>query len=158
MATIGDRVQKIIEDTYPLVAGMLAGGLALAVVPRIYYIVQEHDLKIDQAYSGVFGLTTVLTGFLFTFYSFVITTDHGFIGKARSSIYLKRTVTFTITALVAGAIAALGSLPMMVWQPGLDEPLAQVAFAVWAGVATWALLAFERAARLFIIFTRRHNP
>ncbi|MGX1587358.1 hypothetical protein [Brevundimonas diminuta] len=158
MATVGDRVQKFLEDTYPHVAGVVTGGLVFAVAPSLHCIVQERGLKIDQAYSGIFGLTTVLTGFLFTFYSFVITTEHGFIGKARSSIYLKQTVSFTITALVAGFVSALASLPMMVWQPELDGRLAQAAFAIWVGFSVWALFAFERAARLFILFTRRHNP
>lgn len=156
MATIVGRIEKFFEDTYPHAAGVAASVLALTFADEVGPITKAYVLKMDQAYSGVFGLATVLTGFLFTFYSFVITTDHGFIGKARTSIYMKRTSRFTVTALLSGATAALVSLPMMVWQPNLFWTPGLIAFAVWAGVSVWSLLAFERAARLFILFCGRH--
>lgn len=158
MATAGDRVHKFLEDTYPALAGLLWGGVVFFFSNSIVDLIKDHNLKMDQAYSGIFGIATVLTGFLFTFYSFVITTDHGFIGKARSSIYLKKTVNFTIDALRVGSLAALCSLPMMVWQPTLSSVNQKLAFAFWVALSVWSLLSFERAARLFILFTRRHSP
>ncbi|NWE51574.1 hypothetical protein [Brevundimonas sp. P7753] len=157
MATLLDRTNKLFEGAYPHCAGFVAAGLAIWQGSEIAQAVAAHSLKLDQAYSGVFGLASVLTGFLFTFYSFVLTTDRGFLGKARSSIYLRRTSSFTVTALVAGTVAALVSLPMMIWQPVLTSTMARTAFGIWFGTSIWAILAFERAARLFIIFCNRHN-
>lgn len=157
MATIRDAVEKLFEDIYPHVGGVAASVAVFFLSDKLSSIVSAHGLKIDQAYSGIFGLATVLTGFLFTFYSFVITTDHGFIGKARSSRYLQQTAKFTVTALIAGGVASLTSLPMMVWQPKLNWTPGAIAFSLWAGVAVWSCLAFERAARLFIIFCSRHS-
>lgn len=156
MATVGDRIEKAFEDLYPHLIGAGVGLLSLTLSDDIASSIKAYSLKIDQAYSGVFGLVTVLTGFLFTFFTFIVTTDHGFIGKARSSIYLRRANAFTITALISGATAALCSLAMMVWQPNLSWLPGLIAFAVWVGVSVWSVLAFERAARLFIVFARRH--
>lgn len=157
MATLLDRANKLVEDVYPHAVGLASAGVAIWLGGCIARAVLAHGLKLDQAYSGVFGLSSVLAGFLFTFYSFVLTTDRGFLGKARSSIYLRRTSTFTVTALIAGTLAALASLPMMTWQPPLTSTMAQTAFGIWLGTSIWAILAFERAARLFIIFCNRHN-
>ena len=83
MATLLDRAGKFFEDVYPHTVGLTSAAVSVWFGDEIARIVAEHGLKLDQAYSGVFGLASVLVGFLFTFYSFVLTTDRGFLGKAR---------------------------------------------------------------------------
>lgn len=155
MATTGDRVRKAFEDLYPHASGLIVGTVCYLNGEPIARFVSQNELKVDEAYTGVFGIATVLTGFLFTFYSFVLTTEHGFIGRARRSYYLRRTAVFTVTALIAGASAALMSMAILVWQPRLAWTYGGIAFAVWIAVAVWSLLCFERACRLFMIFSNQ---
>lgn len=153
MATLGDKFRKALEDSYPHAAGIAAGLACYLNSAPIARFVAAHQLNIDEAYTGIFGISTVLTGFLFTFYSFVLTAEHGFIGKARTSYYLRRTMVFTVTALIAGAVATLVSMSILVWQPVIATTVGGIIFAVWAAVAIWSLLCFERATRLFLIFS-----
>lgn len=155
MATLADRAGKAFEDLYPHLTAIAIGAACYLNGQPFAAFVTQHQLKIDQAYTGIFGISTVLTGFLFTFYSFVLTTEHGFIGRARTSYFLRRTTVFTVTALVAGATAALASMILLVWQPRLAWTVGGIAFAFWAAIAVWSLLCFERACRLFMIFSTR---
>lgn len=157
MATPRELAEKLVEDLYPHVLGVGSAVIFLIYGGGISSVASTYSLKIDQAYSGVFGLATVFTGFLFTFYTFVITADNGFIGRARSSLYLRRTMKFTVTALKLGGISSLLSLLMMVWQPNLEWRPGSIAFSIWFGLSVCSSLAFERAARLFVIFCRRHS-
>lgn len=157
MATAGDKARKIYEDIYPHGAALLVGAACYLNGDALARFVERHQLKVDEAYTGIFGIATVLTGFLFTFYSFVLTTEHGFIGRARTSYYLRRTTIFTVTALVAGAASAIASLTILVWQPGIASSAGGIAFAVWAAVSVWSLLCFERACRLFMIFSTQQG-
>lgn len=155
MATAGDRLQRHIEGWYPHVWGAVAAALALSWAPRIAVLDATSVVHLDEAYTALFGLSTVFTGFLFTFYSFVSTADSGFLGKAKSSIYMKRANRFTVTAIIAGSMLSLYCVPLLVFQPSVAAFPGGVMFAIWAGLSVWALLAFERAARLFIVFVSR---
>jgi hypothetical protein len=157
MATVSDRLQRQIEAWYPHVWGAVAAALALHWTPRIATLQSASVVHLDEAYTALFGLATVFTGFLFTFYSFVSTAESGFLGKARSSIYMKRANRFTVTAIIAGSMLSIFCVPLLVFQPSVGTFPGNLAFAIWAGLSAWALLAFERAARLFILFVSRRT-
>jgi hypothetical protein len=156
MATVVDKIARRIEDHYPHGIGMAAGTAMLIYGPRVIACATASGWQLDQLYGAIFNLSTVFTGFLFTFYTFVVTTDRGFLGKAKHSLYFKRANGFTILAIVAGFILCVLSVPMLVRPPAPTGP--GLAFlSIWVAVAFWALLAFERATRVFIIFVSRHG-
>jgi hypothetical protein len=157
MATVADKVARRVEGHYPHTLGLAGAAAMLVFGPKLIAFATSNGWHLDQLYSAVFNLSTVFTGFLFTFYSFIVTTDRGFLGQARQSIYLKRANGFTIVAISAGFILCVLSVPTLVWQPApLVRNLEMVWLSIWIGNSVWALLAFERATRLFIIFASRH--
>ncbi|WP_340647017.1 hypothetical protein [Phenylobacterium sp.] len=158
MATVADKVARRVEEHYPHVLGLAGAAMMLVFGPNLMTSAAANGWHLDQLYAALFNLSTVFTGFLFTFYSFVVTADRGFLAQARQSIYLQRANGFTIVAITAGFILCVLSIPTLVWQPApIVRNLEMVWLSVWVGTSVWALLAFERATRLFIIFASRHK-
>jgi hypothetical protein len=158
MATLVDKAARRWEMHHPLAMGALSFVVVLWRGAEAYAFANHHSWKIDQLYTCVFTLSTVFTAFLFTFYTFVITAERGFLGKARNSIYFKRTVSYTLVAIAVGAALCLATVPLLVVQPSPyagDVWLVYIAF--WAALTIWAGASFVRAAYLFAIFAGRQG-
>lgn len=113
--------------------------------------------NVAAIYSSVFDVTTVFTAFLFTFFSIFATTDRGFIGKARGTLPFRRTIDYTISALVLGAGLIVATIPMLIITPmPMEDGLPLVILAAWMGLTIWTASAFTRAAAIFAIFAREH--
>src|SRR4051812_8247374 len=105
------------ERSYPLLCG--AGGLAVALTisPDFFAYADDKGWNISDVYLAGFEFAAVATSFLFTFYTFVITAERGFIARMRRSIHYQQLITYTVRALALGVALALLSLPMMVTDP-----------------------------------------
>lgn len=114
----------------------------------------ERQWKVDELYTAVFNIAGIYTAFLFTFYSFIATTDRGFIGRSKDSRYYRQTVNYTISALVLGGALCVLTLPILVIEPDLRSHAGRVVASSWVGLSVWASAAFVRAAYLFTIFAR----
>jgi hypothetical protein len=155
---IAHRVGKEWEAHHPSLLSALAFGGMLWKGPAAYAYAAEHSWKVDQAYTCVFTLATVFTAFLFTFYTFVVTAERGFLARARASTYFKQMVGYTFSAIAVGAILCVVTIPMLVVQPvpSSGDPWLAVA-AVWLGLTVWSGASFIRAAYLFAIFAGSQN-
>lgn len=146
------RASKMWENGHPLFLGAVC-GLALWVFGwPLVDVSTSSAWNLPALYSAIFSISGIYTAFLFTFYSFIATTDRGFIGKAKDSIYYKRTISFTVSALVLGGILTVLSIPMLLVEPDLQTEAGRVAIVLWVGLTIWASTAFVRAAYLFVIF------
>jgi hypothetical protein len=143
------------EAHHPLALALVACAGAVAFGPRFYLVAAEHAWKVDQIYTCVFTLATVFTAFLFTFYTFVITADRGFIAKVRHTAAFSQTVTYTISAIAVGSILCVATVPLLVVQPSPDyrDPWL-IVVALWSALTVGATASFIRAAYLFSIFAR----
>ncbi len=128
-------------------------GVTLWAGPQAYALAERSKWHVDELYTCVFTLATVFTAFLFTFYTFVITAERGFLGRAKGSIYFRRTVHYTFVSIWVGAALCLATVPLLVAQPtpGPKDPWLFYV-ASWAGLTVWASASFVRAAYLFAIF------
>jgi len=159
MATTIDRIHAKVEAGYPALIGAVVGVLSLVYAPTAVEQIIARGWDLGNLYSAVFDVSAIVTPFLFTFYSFVVTTDRGFIGRAKGSIYYKTAIRFTVQALVLGGILTIVSIPMMVIEPAPVVRFGWEHFllAGWAALAVGTLAAFVRAAHLFSIFARQHR-
>lgn len=147
-------IEAKIEAWLPLVAAGAATLVTFAYGPRFFRAAVENGWEYSAAYSAIFDIATIFTAFLFTFYSFILTAEGGFIGRMKKTRSYRQAVRYTLQAILLGALLAALSVPMMVWGPcptaHSDPSLAYV--SVWAGLAIWGCAAFVRAAYLFSIF------
>jgi hypothetical protein len=153
MATIADKASRRWEMHHPALLGALSLGGVMLAGPRAFAYAEMHHWKVDQLYTCVFTLATVFTAFLFTFYTFVVTAERGFLARAKSSIYFKQTVRYTLSAIWVGGIVCAATVPLLVVQPTptVGDPWL-VVVAIWAALTVWACASFIRAAYLFSIF------
>src|SRR5687767_8248880 len=120
MAAIAGRLGLLWETNFPAVTGLVCGCLCFAFGPKAFAHMASHGWDIAAIYSSVFDLTTIFTAFLMTFYTFVITTGSGFIGRARGTRPYRLLLGYTFSALVLGSTLIAFSIPMMVIGP---EPM-----------------------------------
>lgn len=158
MSTLADRVAKRWEIHHPAIMG---GGTLAAVLWRgdlAYAYAEANKWHLDQLYTAVFTVSTVVTAFLFTFYTFIITGERGFLAASRTSIYFKQTVGYTLRAIVVGSLLSAATIPMLVIQPVILAGDPWLFFtAVWAALTVWAGASFTRAAYLFAIFVGKQH-
>lgn len=107
-------------------------------------------------YSATFDVATVLTAFLFAFYTFVLTQEAGFIGRMKRTPTYGSLLRFTASAMWLGAGLVVVTIPMMVThpQPTCSQDPSLVIVAAWAGLAVWSFAAFVRASWIFGVFAR----
>jgi hypothetical protein len=142
------------ERTYPLFCGVVAAVVVFAVSPHFFTYAADMKWNLGSLYLAGFDFAAVATSFLFTFYTFVVTAERGFIIRMKKSIYYSLLITYTVRALTLGVILALVSLPLMVIGPAPESRWdnATILIAIWAFIAVWTVAAFIRTTRLFIAF------
>lgn len=159
MTGVVDRLHLSWEANFPAILGAVAALGAVFCAPSVYAYVAAKGGEMGELYSAIFDVSAITTPFLFTVYSFVISTDRGFIGRAKASMYYEMMVRYTITALVLGALLTIGSIPMLIMKPvdlhAVSDPI-YFMVVVWYGLAVWTLAAFVRATYLFSLFARQH--
>lgn len=109
-----------------------------------------------QMYSATFDVASVFTAFLFTYYSFVVTSGAGFISRMRKTRAYALLKEYTISALSLGVLLVVVSIPLTIIKPKPIDfaSLQHLMVTAWAGVTCWSISAFVRATRFFVAFAR----
>ena len=158
MTTIVDRISLQWERVYPL--GACALGLVVGYVytPGWLHHLHEKDWAIENIFVAVFTLATVTAGFGLAIYTFLLTTESGFIGRAKKSIYYRQMLTYVVIAAALSAALALISVPgMVIKEAPQSHSLHAVYIALWLAASCWTFAALYRAGYLFSIFARQHH-
>lgn len=158
MTTIVDRISLQWERVYPLVAcaaGLVVGYL---LVPSWLHHLHAKDWAIENIFVAVFTLATVLAGFGLAIYTFLLTTESGFIGRTKRSIYYRQMLTYVVIAAGLSTTLAFASVPgMVIKQAPEPHTLHAVYVAGWSALLCWAIAAVYRAGYVFSIFARQHH-
>lgn len=150
-------VEARLEQAFPFAVGAIASVLCLAWGDEAIGAMDGAGWNVGAIYSSVFDVSAIFTPFAFTFFTLFVTTDRGFIGKAKGTLPYKRTVEYTLTAMLLGGLLTVTSIPMLIVVPKpTDFSLALLAVSAWLGLTTWTAAAFARAAYIFSIFAREH--
>jgi hypothetical protein len=158
MNTLVDKIGVRWEGYYPVAFGFAAAVAGCAVGPRALHAMEAKQWAIENLFVAIFTLATVTAGFGLAIYTFLLTTESGFIGMAKRSIYYRHLLTYVLIATVLSAITAFASVPGMIVKEA-PEPHSLHAFyvGVWAGLSFWTAAALFRAGHLFSIFAREHH-
>jgi hypothetical protein len=158
MTTITDHIALQWERVYPLVAcgvGLVVGYL---YAPGWLHHLHAKEWAIENIFVAVFTLATVTAGFGLAIYTFLLTTESGFIGRAKKSIYYRQMLTYVVIAAGLSSGLALTSVPGMIIKEA-PQPHSLHAFyvGVWFALSFWTAAAIYRAGYLFSIFARQHH-
>ncbi|MHC2712701.1 hypothetical protein ACVIWV_002411 [Bradyrhizobium diazoefficiens] len=158
MNTLVDKIGVRWEIHYPAAFGLLGAVLGYVFGPEALHYVHAKDWAMENIFVAVFTLATVTAGFGLAIYTFLLTTETGFIGRTKRSIYYRHLLTYVLIATVLSAITAFLSVPGMVVKT-TPEPhsIHAVYVGVWAGLSVWTASALSRAGYLFSYFAREHH-
>jgi hypothetical protein len=158
MAILVDRIGLQWEALYPAIMGAGAGAIAYVFVPDWLHFMHERQWAIENIFVAIFTLGTVAAGFGLAIYTFLLTTESGFIGRTKNSIYYKHLLKFVLLATIANAILSATSIPGMVIK---DVPshhsILNLYVGIWGGISVWSAATMFRAIYIFSIFAREHH-
>src|SRR5256885_1346501 len=106
MATLVDKIGARLEVFYPGLLGAVGAVVGYAYAPAWLNSLHAKQGVIENIFVAVFILGTVTAGFGLAIYTFLLTTESGFIGRAKRSIYYRYLLTYVLGATVLSAILA----------------------------------------------------
>ena len=114
---------------------------------------QYADIKLDSFYTSIFGVSTVLTGFLATFYGIIATSPTKFMQRLKRTKAFAKCKRLIKNAMGYGFALTLMSIPLLILVPLPTERLTgnNIAFSAYAAFTVWTLAAFYRAASSFFV-------
>jgi hypothetical protein len=158
MSTLVNRLGVQWERGYPLFSAAAGAAVGYMYGPGWLHHLHEKQWVIENIFVAVFTLATVTAGFGLAIYTFLLTTESGFIGRAKKSIYYRNLLTYVIVATAISAVLAVVSIPGMLIKESPDPHSAHALYvAVWTAVVCWNGAAIFRAGHLFSIFARQHH-
>lgn len=158
MNALVDKIGVRWEGYYPSVLGVIGAVVACIKGPEALQYIHAKEWAVENIFVAIFTLATVTAGFGLTIYTFLLTTELGFIGLAKRSIYYRHLLTYVLIATVLSAVTALLSVPgMVVKDAPVPHSIHAVYVGVWAGLSIWTTAALFRAGHLFSIFAREHH-
>ena len=123
--------------------------------PTVLTAISANHLNLDGLYKAVFGWAAFQTAFMFSIYGFVVAQKSGFIEAISHTPAMNKFVRSIGTAMFAGFLLTLVSLPLIAVCP---EPLAfdatYLLISVWACLFVLAFSLFFRVAYWFWIIVR----
>lgn len=158
MTTLVDKIGVRWEAYYPSALGVISAILGYLFGPDALHFMHAKEWAIENIFVAVFTLGTVTAGFGLAIYTFLLTTESGFIGRMKKSIYYRHLLTYVLIATLLSAALALVSIPGMVIKSApAHYSWHAVYVGFWAGLDIWTLGALVRAGRLFSVFARQHH-
>jgi hypothetical protein len=158
MTTLADRMALQWERVYPLTAFGVGLAIGYFYVPGWLNALHARDWAIENIFVAIFTLATVIAGFGLTIYTFLLTTESGFIGRAKKSIYYRQMLTYVVIAAALSTVLAFASIPGMIIKEAPQPHSIYAAYvAIWLAITLWTVAAVYRAGYLFSIFARQHH-
>lgn len=158
MSAIAQKVVLHWELHYPAAIGAAFALIGFFFGPEALSNLYVRQWAVENIFAAVFTLSTVTAGFGLAIYTFLLTTESGFIGRVKNSIYYKSLLSYVIGTTALSGILALVSIPGTIIKDA-PEPYSLYAayIGVWLGLSVWTLLGFVRAGHLFSVFARAHH-
>lgn len=143
---VSQRTYSFLSNA-PLIGSAVGGAIVTLVVSRVSYL----KVDVGTIFSGVFDITTILTGFLATFYVFVVARQNKFLEEIqhtqayRDAVGLLRfTIYWSVSVILLSWLCAIVSpteIANWSWQ--------QAMVYVWAFNAILLTINFIRCASHF---------
>jgi uncharacterized membrane protein len=99
---------------YPALIGIACGILWYVFGPQLFQAIHAKQGALENIFVVIFTLGTFAASFGLTIYTFLLTTESGFIGRAKKSIYYRHLLTYVLLATIANALVSFISMPGMV--------------------------------------------
>ena len=146
------------ESVYPIIFALGAVAFWCLAGKHLVAVSEAKRWHLDQLYTAIFGLLSITTGFLATFYGTIQSMSEGFIKMIKNTNVMSKFLRFTKRAIITGFIVSILTIPMLVTTPLPQErwSLAFIWVGIWCGLAVYAICTFLRVGtNLFVLFETR---
>lgn len=158
VAAVVDRLGARWEHIYPGLCGVAGTAIGYLYGPSVLGYIESRHWVLENLFVAVFTIGTVTAGFGLAIYTFLLTTESGFIGRAKNSMYYRHLLTYVLVATILSAVLCIVSIVgMIVKTPPAPNSLHALYVAIWTGLLGWTAAALFRAGHLFAIFAREHH-
>lgn len=146
------RPALFVEKYSPLASGFVAASLYIAYGLDFFSMAKTRGWNVPAIYSGVFDLASIITAFIFGFFTFARTSETDFLFQMRATTTFKRFMRYLLRAMYSSAAVVLLTMPFLVAEPKPDARH-QVWFwlsTIWLSLVTYSAVATVRSIRQFI--------
>ena len=145
------------ERYAPLAFGIGIAGVAFVYASVAGQAIEEAGWKLDGFYAAMFDWSAVQSAFLFGVFGFVVSSSNDFLTRLRNTDHMKRFLRFTRTAVLAGFLLTILSVPFLVAGPEQWPPTGvwSLAIPLWLGLVAWTVGLFVRSALIFMVLWAR---
>jgi hypothetical protein len=158
MPSIANRASLYLERGYPLVIGAVGATVGYLFGPGLLCGFNEKQWIVENIYVAVFTLGTVASGFGLTIYTFLLTTESGFIGRSKKSIYYRRLLIYLRKATLMSGTIAIVSIPgMVIKDVHYTYIFNNLYVSAWCGILTWTSALLFRVVHVFSILAKEHH-
>lgn len=126
-ASISIRTGTFVSAS-PIVTSVLLAGIGLVIVQAIS---SNEALNTGSIYSGAFDLLSIFTGFLATFYVFIVTKGNKFLEKIKGTATFRMVLRLLKFTILWSAGMIMFSYILMVANPKDFEIVSPVGFLVF---------------------------
>lgn len=114
---------------------------------------QGASINLENFYTSIFGVATVLTGFLATFYGIIATSPTRFMQRLKRTHAFAKCKKLIKNAMGYGFALTLVSIPFIIFAPLPTDRLTggNFTFSAYSAYTLWTLTAFYRAASSFFV-------
>lgn len=146
------RLRIVFERYGPLIVGLCAAGLFIWAGSTVITYAQQHKWNVPTIYSSVFDLCSLITAFVFSFFTFARTSETEFLHRMRKTTTYARFMRYLVSAMNASAALVIISIPFMIAepQPATYQDPWFWACAAWIALVGFTLTATARSMRQFI--------
>lgn len=134
-------------------------GLAMLCSLAAWYAAGQEHYESAAIYSGVFGILSIFTGFLSTFYVFVVTRGNVFLQRIRGTATYKMVLQLLKFTILWSAAMIAASYVLMIINPSSYELFSFTHLVVFFWVFNIVLIAvnFARCAAQFSMIVSADN-
>jgi hypothetical protein len=158
MTALTNKIGVHWENNYPVLSAIACALLGYFYGPDVLHFVHASQWALENIFVAVFTLGTVTAGFGLAIYTFLLTTETGFIGRVKRSIYYRHLLTYVLIATAMSGLLAFLSIPGMVIKDAPEPHTVHAIYVgIWFGICAWTFAALIRAGHLFSVFAREHH-
>lgn len=145
------RIFEVMEEVYPYFIALICSILVYIYGDNVRIHFELKSWRLSNIYNTMFGLSSILTGFLTAFYGIIVTSSGGFIARVQKSRHFRRYKRFVKTAIWHSFFFAIITIPFTLVEPlpNSAHPRQHILICAWIFFAVESLVAFFRVADSF---------
>lgn len=148
--------EKIKIDVYPYLLPIILAATFAYYSTDIYLFAAACGVSLQQIFSGIFNISSVLAGFLFSIYCYIAVSSNPFIERIQNTSTFRSVIAFVLRTTIVSSISAMFSLVMssFKWEGVTISFYESVAITTWFFLFCLNIAYFAYCMHSFTLLSR----